>query len=454
MYWRQHGDHYGIGYYRHEPLPGRARGDPAARGRRSSGDAPVHRRALRRGPRGGRPTGARACRRPDRRLAFNGLMAFPPDGCRCWAPRACAASGWARRSGSRTRGGAGRALADLMVRGHAGVDLHECDPDRFERHGTSRAYWRARGAQQYREVYDVIHPRSRASRRGRCGAPRCTTARSRSARTSSRAPAGSGRSGSRPTRRWRPTRRGRGATGRRATGRRSPWASTRRCASASGCSTSRRSRRSRCTDPGALALSPAPGRQRRRPAGRRDRLHRDALAARDDHVRPDDHAHRRGSLPRRHRRRGGSPRHGVDAAQPARGRLGRARGPDVGGVLRGAVGATRARRPGRARRRRCLQRGVSFHAREELHVGYVPVRALRISYVGELGWELYAPSEFGATLWDSLWAAGRARHRGRRRRGLRLAAPREGLPALGPGPRRGARPVRGRSRLGRATRQG
>jgi glycine cleavage system aminomethyltransferase T len=42
----------------------------------------------------------------------------------------------------------------------------------------------------------------------------------------------------------------------------------------------------------------------------------------------------------------------------------------------------------------------------ELHVGYVPVRALRISYVGELGWELYASSELGATLWDSLWAAG------------------------------------------------
>jgi dimethylglycine oxidase len=47
-----------------------------------------------------------------------------------------------------------------------------------------------------------------------------------------------------------------------------------------------------------------------------------------------------------------------------------------------------------------------FMSAMELHVGYVPVRALRISYVGELGWELYAPSELGASLWDSLWAAG------------------------------------------------
>jgi glycine cleavage system aminomethyltransferase T len=36
----------------------------------------------------------------------------------------------------------------------------------------------------------------------------------------------------------------------------------------------------------------------------------------------------------------------------------------------------------------------------------VPVKALRISYVGELGWEIYAPTEFGAELWDTLWRAG------------------------------------------------
>jgi glycine cleavage system aminomethyltransferase T/glycine/D-amino acid oxidase-like deaminating enzyme len=39
-------------------------------------------------------------------------------------------------------------------------------------------------------------------------------------------------------------------------------------------------------------------------------------------------------------------------------------------------------------------------------VGGAPVEALRVSYVGELGWELYCPSEFGAALWRTLWAAG------------------------------------------------
>jgi 4-methylaminobutanoate oxidase (formaldehyde-forming) len=43
----------------------------------------------------------------------------------------------------------------------------------------------------------------------------------------------------------------------------------------------------------------------------------------------------------------------------------------------------------------------------ELAVGFVPCLALRVTYVGELGWELYCPSEFGLALWDTIWAAGR-----------------------------------------------
>ena len=35
-----------------------------------------------------------------------------------------------------------------------------------------------------------------------------------------------------------------------------------------------------------------------------------------------------------------------------------------------------------------------------------PVRALRVTFVGELGWELYCPTEFGAALWRALWEAG------------------------------------------------
>ena len=43
----------------------------------------------------------------------------------------------------------------------------------------------------------------------------------------------------------------------------------------------------------------------------------------------------------------------------------------------------------------------------ELAVGPVPCLALRVTYVGELGWELYCPMEYGVRLWDEVWAAGR-----------------------------------------------
>ena len=48
-----------------------------------------------------------------------------------------------------------------------------------------------------------------------------------------------------------------------------------------------------------------------------------------------------------------------------------------------------------------------FLTAQPITVGRVPVLALRVTYVGELGWELYAPSEFGPALWDTLLEAGR-----------------------------------------------
>ena len=45
---------------------------------------------------------------------------------------------------------------------------------------------------------------------------------------------------------------------------------------------------------------------------------------------------------------------------------------------------------------------------QELAIGRVPCLALRVTYVGELGWELYCRSEFGLALWDTLWEGGRS----------------------------------------------
>jgi glycine cleavage system aminomethyltransferase T len=51
-----------------------------------------------------------------------------------------------------------------------------------------------------------------------------------------------------------------------------------------------------------------------------------------------------------------------------------------------------------------------FGRARTIEVGSLPVLASRISYVGDLGWELYVPIEQGAALWDIIAGAG-APHR-------------------------------------------
>jgi glycine cleavage system T protein len=49
-----------------------------------------------------------------------------------------------------------------------------------------------------------------------------------------------------------------------------------------------------------------------------------------------------------------------------------------------------------------------FATSQEIELGYAIVRASRITYVGELGWELYIPTEFMAGVYDEIVAAGAA----------------------------------------------
>jgi 4-methylaminobutanoate oxidase (formaldehyde-forming) len=50
--------------------------------------------------------------------------------------------------------------------------------------------------------------------------------------------------------------------------------------------------------------------------------------------------------------------------------------------------------------------GFPYLTAREISVREVPVLALRVTYVGELGWELYPPAEYGRALWNALWPAG------------------------------------------------
>jgi len=47
-----------------------------------------------------------------------------------------------------------------------------------------------------------------------------------------------------------------------------------------------------------------------------------------------------------------------------------------------------------------------FFTSQQFFVENVPVTALRVSYAGELGWEFYTPSEYGEQLWEHIMKAG------------------------------------------------
>ena len=60
----------------------------------------------------------------------------------------------------------------------------------------------------------------------------------------------------------------------------------------------------------------------------------------------------------------------------------------------------------RATRDDVSDEALPYMSARRLTVGDAAVLALRVTYVGELGWELYAPIADGLALWDTLWSAG------------------------------------------------
>ena len=75
-----------------------------------------------------------------------------------------------------------------------------------------------------------------------------------------------------------------------------------------------------------------------------------------------------------------------------------------------------------------------FGTSRQIALGYATVRATRITYVGELGWELYVPAEFAVGVYEDLMVAGeRVRRRPRWLLHHRIDAAGEGLPRLRPG---------------------
>ena len=59
-------------------------------------------------------------------------------------------------------------------------------------------------------------------------------------------------------------------------------------------------------------------------------------------------------------------------------------------------------------RDRAVEQALPWLSLRDIELGMCPVRAVRVAYTGELGWELHHPIEMQTYLWDLLMQAGDA----------------------------------------------
>ena len=338
---------------------------------------------------------------------INGPEAFTPDNEFCLGESEVrgffVAAGFCAH-GLAGAGGMGKLMAEWIVEGEPGLDVWEMDIRRFGPQYRSPSYTLKRTKEVYETYYDIRYPghERQAGRPLRLAAGLSVARRARrrvrrevglGARQLVRAERADGDAELRPRgwagMHWSP------AIGAEALGTRER----------AGLFDESSFSKLEISGPGRGGVARAAVRQPRRARRRADHLHADAEPPRRDRVRLHRHARRRGALPDRHRHRVRSARRRLDPPPPARRRLGDAERRDLALVVLRAVGAAGARRAGAADARPA---GLRLHAHARAHVGDVPVRALRVTYVGEFGWELYCPSEYGLGLWRALWESGRA----------------------------------------------
>ncbi|RDW72672.1 GcvT family protein [Aspergillus mulundensis] len=162
LYYREHGDRIGIGYYGHKPMPVVA-GDlgatpkvvsetnmPSRLDFTSEDFAPAWKETQ---------TLLPALRSAEIDDGFNGIFSFTPDGGPLLgeAPNLdgffVAEAVWVTHSA-----GVARALAELLTQGWSSVDVSECELSRFETVQLGRPYVQETSQQNFVEIYDIIHP--------------------------------------------------------------------------------------------------------------------------------------------------------------------------------------------------------------------------------------------------------------------------------------------------------
>ena len=169
MYFRHRQDHYAVGNYQHEPIA-----TPQSELRRP-GDGALMPSLMPFTPGDFDVAEAEAARllpalkgrmRPaDPERSINGMFSFTPDAGSIVGESAKVRGVWLCEAVWVTHaGGFGRHVAEWMVQGEPSIDMAEADANRFYPYMTTPPFVLERGKQQYREVYDIIHPRQQMAR--------------------------------------------------------------------------------------------------------------------------------------------------------------------------------------------------------------------------------------------------------------------------------------------------
>jgi glycine cleavage system aminomethyltransferase T len=162
MYFRHRGDHYAVGNYRHEPIatsqaelrpPGGAMQPSLMPFTPRDFDVAEAEAARMLPPLAGR------MRPADPARSLNGMFSFTPDAASIVGESTHVRGVWVCEAVWVTHaGGMGQQVAEWIANGEPSYDLAEADANRFYPFQTTPPYVLARGKQQYREVYDILHP--------------------------------------------------------------------------------------------------------------------------------------------------------------------------------------------------------------------------------------------------------------------------------------------------------
>jgi len=159
LYYREHGDRLGIGYYGHRPMPvdvealpgwDDATSMPSMLPFTEEDFAPAWEHSVALLP------GLAETKVEE---GFNGVFSFTPDGMALMGEHRDLSGFWVAEAVWVTHSaGVARAMAEWIIEGQPRTDVHECDLYRFEDVQLAPDYVEARSAQNFVEVYDIVHP--------------------------------------------------------------------------------------------------------------------------------------------------------------------------------------------------------------------------------------------------------------------------------------------------------